>query len=32
MDSFAQEEQAWNPFLIDFYLSKEQRQQFYRPK
>lgn len=31
MDNFAQEEQAWNPFLIDFYLSKEQRQMFYRP-
>ncbi len=27
MDSFAQEDRAWNPFLIDFYLPKWQRQQ-----
>jgi len=30
MDSFAQEERAWNPFLIDFYLPKWQRDQFLR--
>jgi len=32
MDSFAQDEHAWNPFLVDFYLSKSQREQFYRPR
>ncbi len=31
MDQFAQEDRAWNPFLIDFYLPKHQREQFYRP-
>lgn len=29
MDQFAQEERAWNPFLIDFYLPKYQRDEFY---
>lgn len=29
MDYFAQEERAWNPFLIDFYLPADQRQDFY---
>lgn len=29
MDAFAQEERAWNPFLVDFYLPKHQREQFY---
>lgn len=29
MDRFAQEERAWNPFLIDFYLPKSMREQFY---
>lgn len=32
MDQFAQEERAWNPFLIDFYLPKHQREEFYRPR
>jgi hypothetical protein len=32
MDQFAQEERAWNPFLIDFYLPKHQRQEFYQPR
>jgi len=29
MDQFAQEERAWNPFLIDFYLPQYQRDEFY---
>jgi len=29
MDSFAQEDRAWNPFLLEFYLPKAQRDQFY---
>lgn len=29
MDRFAQEERAWNPFLVDFYLPKSLREQFY---
>ncbi len=32
MDQFSQEERAWNPFLIDFYLPKQQREEFYRPR
>ena len=32
MDQFAQEERAWNPFLVDFYLPKYQREQFYQPR
>lgn len=32
MDQFAQEERAWNPFLVDFYLPKHQREDFYRPR
>jgi len=32
MDQFAQEERAWNPFLIDFYLPKSLREQFYAPR
>ena len=28
MDSFAQEDRAWNPFLVDFYLPKWHRDQF----
>ena len=31
MDQFAQEERAWNPFYVDFYLPKEKREEFYRP-
>jgi hypothetical protein len=27
MDAFAQEDRAWNPFLVDFYLPKWQRDQ-----
>jgi len=30
MDQFAQEDRAWNPFLIDFYLPRDQREQFYQ--
>jgi hypothetical protein len=29
MDQFAQEERAWNPFLIDFYLPPDIRQDFF---
>ena len=29
MDYFAQEERAWNPFFVDFYLPSDQRQDFY---
>ncbi len=29
MDYFAQEERAWNPFLVDFYLPPDQRQDFF---
>ena len=29
MDQFAQEERAWNPFLIDFYLPPDVREGFY---
>ncbi|MEC9046522.1 MAG: hypothetical protein VYA51_00800, partial [Planctomycetota bacterium] len=29
MDQFSQEERAWNPFLIDFYLPSDVRQSFY---
>jgi hypothetical protein len=32
MDRFAQEERAWNPFYLDFYLPKHQREEFYRPQ
>ncbi|MBL9077813.1 MAG: general secretion pathway protein GspK [Planctomycetes bacterium] len=32
MDQFAREERAWNPFLIDFYLPKHQREDFYQPR
>ncbi|MFM1870660.1 MAG: hypothetical protein RL398_82, partial [Planctomycetota bacterium] len=32
MDQYAQEERAWNPFLVDFYLPKYMRDQFYRPR
>jgi hypothetical protein len=32
MDQFAQEERAWNPFLVDFYLPKHQREEFYTPR
>jgi len=32
MDQFAQEERAWNPFLVDFYLPKYRREEFYRPR
>jgi hypothetical protein len=32
MDQFAQEDRAWNPFLIDFYLRKDLREQFYQPR
>jgi hypothetical protein len=30
LDSFAQEDRAWNPFLVDFYLPPHIREQFYR--
>lgn len=32
MDQFAQEDRAWNPFLIDFYLPKHKREEFYSPR
>lgn len=32
MDQFAQEDRAWNPFLVDFYLPKSLREQFYQPR
>ena len=32
MDQFAQEDRAWNPFLIDFYLPKHRREEFYQPR
>ncbi len=32
MDQFAQEDRAWNPFYLDFYLPKNQREQFYQPR
>ncbi len=32
MDQFSQEERAWNPFLVDFYLPKHVREEFYRPR
>ncbi len=32
MDQFAQEDRAWNPFFVDFYLSKQQREEFYQPR
>lgn len=32
MDQFSQEERAWNPFLIDFYLPKHVREEFYQPR
>lgn len=32
MDRFAQEERAWNPFLVDFYLPNHVRDGFYRPQ
>jgi hypothetical protein len=28
MDQFAQEERAWNPFLIDFYMPQDVREEF----
>ena len=28
MDQFAQDERAWNPFLIDFYMPKSVREEF----
>jgi hypothetical protein len=31
MDQFAQEERAWNPFYVDFWLPDSQRQEFYQP-
>eukprot|EP00904_Undaria_pinnatifida_P001903 jgi/Undpi1/11713/HiC_scaffold_37.g14008.m1 len=32
MDTFAQEERAWNPFLPEFYLPDDKRQNFYDPE
>ncbi len=32
MDQFAQEDRAWNPFYIDFYLPQHVREQFYTPR
>ena len=32
LDQFSQEERAWNPFLIEFYLPKHRREDFYRPQ
>ncbi len=29
MDMFSQEEKAWNPFLLDFYLPEEERERLY---
>ena len=29
LDTFAQQDRAWNPFLVDFYLPQYQREQFY---
>lgn len=29
MDAFTQEERAWNPFYVDFYRPKEQREQLF---
>ena len=29
MDTFAQEDRAWNPFLVDFYMPQWRREQFY---
>lgn len=31
MDQFAQEERAWNPFYVDFWLPDSQREEFYQP-
>jgi hypothetical protein len=28
MDQFSQDERAWNPFLIDFYMPPDVRQEF----
>ena len=32
MDQFAKEERAWNPFLVDFYLPKDERDRFYEAR
>jgi hypothetical protein len=32
MDRFAQEDRAWNPFYIDFYMPQHMRQEFYSPR
>ncbi|MCA8976868.1 MAG: general secretion pathway protein GspK [Planctomycetes bacterium] len=32
MDQFAAEDRAWNPFLIDFYLPRHLRDEFYQPR
>ncbi|MBL8754760.1 MAG: general secretion pathway protein GspK [Planctomycetes bacterium] len=32
MDQFAQEDRAWNPFLVDCYLPAHVREQFYQPR
>jgi hypothetical protein len=32
MDQFSQEERAWNPFLIDFYLPAHRREDFYQAR
>jgi hypothetical protein len=32
MDQFAQEDRAWNPFLVDFYLPQHVRDQFYESR
>ena len=29
MDIFSQEEKAWNPFLLDFYLPEDERQRLF---
>jgi hypothetical protein len=32
LDQFAQEDRAWNPFYVDFYLPKQVRNDFYAPR
>lgn len=32
LDQFAAEDRAWNPFLIDFYLPRHLRDEFYKPR
>ena len=32
MDQFSQDERAWNPFLVDFYLPPDVRQSFFNDR